>query len=95
MVVVDDLLGWEVTHPKYGKWFISRDAVIAVWKQDYAQNCPGKPVPEPADDSVDVWFAEQISWIEVAAYGKQLERPDMAAVEAAWLREMAVNSDWL
>lgn len=94
MVVVDGLPGWEATHPRYGKWFISRAAVVEDWKQDYEQAFPGKPVPEPTDDVVDVWLAEQISWIEVAARGKQLERPDMAAVEAEFLRQMAGDGDY-
>lgn len=93
MTVMDGLPGWVVAHWQYGKWFISRDSVIADWKQDHAQAYPGQPVPEPSDDEIQVWFSEQTTWIEVAACGKQLERPDMAAVEIAWLRKMADDSD--
>lgn len=93
--VLDGLPGWAVENSKYGKWFISRDAVIVNWKQDQAKAYPDKPVKEPCDAVIEVWFNEQITWIEVSAYGKQLERPNMGAVEAAWLREMAGNSDWV
>lgn len=87
--------GWEVSHPQYGKWFISRQAVIDDWKQDQAQAYPENAPREPEDDEVETWFAEQTSWIEVHAFGVQLERPDMAAVEAAWLRGMARDADYV
>lgn len=85
--------GWTVSHYRYGKWFISREAVAADWKQDHAQAYPDEPVSEPDDETIDTWFHEQISWIEVAAYGRQVERPDMAAIEAEWLRQMAHNAN--
>lgn len=91
---LNDGLGWTVTHPKYGKWFISRDAIIVDWKQDRAQAYPEDPAREPTDEEVETWWNEQTSWIEVAACGKQLERPDMTAHEAAWLRQMANDPDY-
>lgn len=86
--------GWTVAHMKYGKWFISREAVIANWKQYRAQAYSDEPACEPSDETVETWFHEQISWIEVAKYGEQLERPDMAAVEAEWRRQMARDWDY-
>ena len=88
------LRGWTVSHPQYGEWFISRYAVIEDWKQDRAQAYPNEPEREPSNEEVDTWWIEQTSWIEVSANGKQLARPDMAAHEAAWLREMASNPDY-
>lgn len=93
--VVDGLLGWVVSHPKYGKWFISRNAVIANMQHDYLSAHPDKPAPEPCDESIQTWFNEQISWVEVSALGKQIERPDMNAVELAWRHEMTSNTDLL
>ena len=85
--------GWVVTHPRYGKWFISREAVAADWKQDHEAAHPDEPVSEPDEETVDSWFYEQISWYEVSVYGKQLERPNTAAIEVKWLREMANDAD--
>ena len=85
--------GWVMTHPRYGKWFISREAVAADWKQDHEQAYPDEPVSEPDEETVDSWFYEQISWYEVSVYGKQLERPNTAAIEVKWLREMANDAD--
>lgn len=90
-----DCTGWVVVHPRYGKWFISREAVIADWKRDHSQAYPGEPVPDPTDEDIDIWFHEQTTWIEVAAHGTQIERPDMAAVEAEWLRQMALDPDYV
>lgn len=86
---MSEVPGWIVQHPKYGKWFISRAAVIADWKRDHAQAYPDEPEREPTADEVETWWNEQITWLEVAANGKQLERPDMAAWEALWLQRMA------
>ena len=85
--------GWVMTHPRYGKWFMPRTGVIADWKADHAEAYPGEPVPEPTNETIETWLSEQISWIEVAHYGRQLERPDMAAWEAAWLLDMQRNAD--
>lgn len=65
--------GWIVQSPSYGKWFISKAAVAADWKQDHEQAYPGEPVPEPTPDTLETWFYEQISWIEISVYGVQLE----------------------
>ena len=91
---MSELLGWTVQHPKYGKWFIPRAAVIADWKQDHAQAYPDEPEREPTTDEVEVWWNEQTTWIEIAANGKQLERPDMAAWEAAWILDMKEDADY-
>lgn len=88
-------LGWTVSHTRYGKWFIYRDAVIADWKQDHAQAYPDEPDREPTQAEIETWWNEQTTWIEIAANGKQLERPDMAAHEAAWLRQMASDTDYV
>ena len=93
--MLNELLGWTVQHPKYGKWFISRAAVIADWKQDYAQAYPDEPEREPTADEVETWWNEQTTWIEVAANGRQLERPNMAAWEAAWLMNMKEDADYV
>ena len=85
--------GWTVEHPKYGTWFISRQSVIDDWKQDRAQAYPGEPVNEPDKGTVEIWFNEQISWIEVSKYGKQVARPDMDAFEKQWLESMMRNAD--
>lgn len=86
---MSELLGWTVQHARYGKWFIPRSAVIADWKQDRAQAYPDEPEREPTSDEVETWWNEQTTWLEVAANGKQLERPDMAAWETLWLQHMA------
>lgn len=85
--------GWTVNHPRYGTWFISTAAVVEDWKKDHEQAYPGEPVPEPDEETIAIWFAEQISWIEVAALGTQLARPDFEAFEQAWLADMASNPD--
>ena len=85
--------GWTVRHPRYGVWFLSRAAVAADWKQDRKQALPNEAEREPLADEIETWWNEQTSWIEVRARGVQLERPDMAAIEQAFLREMSGNSD--
>lgn len=92
---IPDEPGWIVRHDKYGKWFISRAAVIIDWKQDHAQACPNEPAREPSNDEVETWFGEQISWIEIARDGKQIERPDMVAVEQSWSNDMKHNADYV
>lgn len=88
-------LGWTVQHPRYGKWFMPRAAVTADWKQDRAQAYPDEPEREPTSEEVETWWCEQTTWIEVAANGTQLERPDMAAYEAEWMRQMADDADYV
>jgi hypothetical protein len=87
--------GWAIEHPQYGKWFITREAVIADWKKDYAEAYPDSSIPEPDAETIETWFAEQITWIEVAAHGAQLARPDMADVEAGFMRQMARDADYV
>lgn len=87
--------GWIVSHPQYGKWFISRKAVIADWKYDRAQAYPDEPEREPTNEELEVWWSEQTTWVEVAANGKQLERPDMVAIEAMFMRKMTTDTDYL
>lgn len=84
--------GWVCKHPQYGTWFISRQAVINDWKEDHRQYHGREG--EPTKGDVESWFAEQISWIEISAYGKQLERPDMTAIEKHWLGIMKSDTDW-
>lgn len=84
--------GWIAEHPKYGKWFMPRSAVVADWKQDQRDAYPGEVEREPDDGMVECWFCEQISWIEVRRDGRQLQRPDMGVFEAAWMRDM--ERDW-
>ena len=89
--------GWKLQHPKYGVWFISRASVAKDWKKDQAQAYPDQKPREPIDQEIDTWFDEQISWCEVAAYGKQLKRPDMDAWEKEWLIKMRSDATeaWL
>ena len=87
--------GWRIAHPRYGVWFIARDAVAADWAQDYAQAYPGKPVPKPSAESIDTWFAEQIGWCEVKVYGVQLERPKMLDFEKSFQESMSRDTDYV
>lgn len=87
--------GWRLVHPRYGVWFIARDAVAADWAQDYAQAYPGKPVPKPSKESIDTWFAEQIGWCEVKVYGVQLERPKMFDFEKSFQESMSRDTDYV
>ena len=84
--------GWICKHPQYGTWFISRQAVINDWKEDHNRHY-GIDV-EPTDDCIETWFNEQTSWSEISAYGKQLERPDMTAIEKHWLGLMKSDTSW-
>lgn len=85
-------VGWVVRHPYYGKWFISRDAVIADWKQDHLEyyGCDA----EPSETDIESWFNEQISWIEIEKRGVQIERADWVAIEANYMALMAQNPDY-
>lgn len=86
--------GWVCRSREYGEWFLSREAVINDWKRDQKEAF-GK-VPDSVDnDTVDTWFHEQISWTEVAAYGVQLSRPDMASFERSFMQTMKGDTDWI
>lgn len=85
--------GWICKNGKYGTWFLSKEAVIKDWKNHQAYH--GNTQVEPMDESIDSWFNEQISWIEVSAYGKQLEEADMKAWERIWLEEMKYNTNYI
>jgi hypothetical protein len=84
--------GWLVTHPYYGKWFISKEAVVADWKQDHLEYYGVDA--EPEDTDVEVWFNEQISWIEIAKRGVQIKRADWVAIEANFMLLMTQNPDY-
>lgn len=88
--------GWECSDAKYGVWFISRQTVINDYIQDQKQEY-GLDVANlnPDDETINVWFSEQISWIEVYHYGKQLHKPNMQSFEKSWLREMSNNTNWI
>lgn len=90
---VNEIGGWTVTDPKYGVWFITKAAVIADWKQDREQAYPGEPVPAPDEETIETWFNEQISWIEVHRDGVQIAGPDMQAWEQRFYEEMRRNSN--
>lgn len=85
-------VGWICKHPWYGTWFISRQAVINDWKEDHERFYGTRE--EPSGGAVEAWFAEQISWVEISAYGKQLERPDMTVIEKHWLGIMKSDTGW-
>ena len=85
-------VGWTCEHPKYGLWFMPRSEVVADWKT-YQLQVTGKVIDyEPGEDVVNMWINEQITWIEIYHYGKQLKRPDMAVHEARWNRLMSRDS---
>jgi len=86
--------GWVIQHDRYGKWFISRQIVINEWKKDQADAYPDEASREPTDDEIDMWFYQQITWIEVAQFGRQLERPDMNKWEREWRQAMKRNPDY-
>ena len=85
--------GWVVKHPQYGTWFITRAAVAEDWKQDHRRAYPDDGPKEPCEEAINTWFAEQTSWIEVAARGEQIARPDMDAWEKFWREKMAGDPD--
>lgn len=86
--------GWICKNGKYGTWFISKQAVIDDWKT--ANKRAGIVVSEELNESeVLTWFNEQISWVEVAAYGKQVEVADMKAWERVFLSDMKEDTDYL
>lgn len=82
--------GWIVEHTRYGRWFVPWDGVVQDW-QEHAFTAPTNEVP--GEDAVEAWFSDNIAWAEVSLYGHQLSRPDMAAVEADWLKEMSANEN--
>lgn len=84
--------GWICKHPQYGTWFISRQAVINDWKEDHRQYHGREG--EPTKEDIESWFNEQTSWVEISAYGEQLERPDMVAYEKKLLDQMRQDTDW-
>lgn len=88
---VNEEQGWKVSDEKYGTWFISKNSVIQDWKQDHRQAYPGEPVPEPDEQTIQTWFYEQISWIEIAQYGIKLQGPDMLAWERHFMEQMQRN----
>ena len=86
--------GWIVKHQKYGTWFISRESVIKDYVK-YLEHFDEEIPVSFSDDCIEVWFNEQVSWIEVSFYGKQLERPDMQAWENHFRKQMKKDTDWI
>lgn len=66
--------GWLCTSEDYGKWFISRKAVIEDWTKDQL-DAYGSVPDKINDQDIDTWFGEQVGWCEIARYGVQLEEP--------------------
>ena len=66
--------GWICESEDYGKWFISRKAVIEDWTKDQL-NAYGSAPDEIDEQNIDTWFDEQIGWSEIARYGVQLNEP--------------------
>lgn len=87
--------GWICEHPRYGKWFISRAAVIEDWKRDQSEVYPDKPAREPDNEDIRIWFNENTSWIEVNFLGRQLAQPDVKPFKKSWLEEMKRNMNYL
>ena len=86
--------GWICAHPEYGTWFISRSAVGADWAQDQRAHY-GVEHPEVDDEAIATWLHEQTGWMEVARYGTQLIKPDLAAYEQRLMKQMARDTDYL
>lgn len=86
--------GWICTHPDYGTWFISRASVAKDWARDQ-KDYYGTEHPAADDEAIETWLHEQIGWMEVAAYGKQLIKPDMSAFERRLMQQMARDTDYL
>lgn len=84
--------GWIWKDPKYGTWFLPREAVVEDWKQDHFMF--NEDVREPTDDEVEVWYNEQTTWIEVSAFGKQLEEPDMECWKKVYLEQMKSDYEY-
>lgn len=78
--------GWVCQHPQYGRWFISRKSILEDLNT-YRKEVGGEAATLDCE-SVDIWWAEQCGWPEIAAYGKQLSRPDMDAQEKEFLNLM-------
>lgn len=78
--------GWVCQHPSYGRWFISRKSILEDLNT-YRKEVGGEAATLDCE-SVDIWWAEQCGWPEIAAYGKQLSRPDMDALEKEFLNLM-------
>lgn len=87
--------GWILTHDKYGTWFLPRQAVIEDWKRYMEEfDWDGLAAREPNEDEIETWFTEQTSWIEVKAYGKLLEKPDMNKWFEHFMNQMSHDTDW-
>ena len=84
---------WACSHPEYGTWVISKASVIADWKFDHRQAYPSNAEREPCEEEIQTWLNEQISWCEISHYGKQIQKPDFAAIEKLWLANMALDVD--
>ena len=85
--------GWLCKHDQYGTWFLSFDAVKADklealkdMEKDASKLCL-------SDADVESWFYEQCGWVDVAARGVQLEKPDMAAWEKQFYESMREDGD--
>lgn len=78
--------GWVCQHPQYGRWFISRKSILEDLNT-YRKEVGGEAATLDCE-SVDIWWAEQCGWPEIAAYGKQLSRHDMDAQEKEFLNLM-------
>lgn len=82
--------GWVCKHDMYGVWFLSFDAVKA--ERMEALKHENEP-PQMADSDVETWFHQQCGWVEVAARGVQLEKPDMAAWEQRFYSTMREDGE--
>ena len=87
--------GWTIDHPKYGKWFISRQAVIDDWKKDHLAYYPHEGERDPSPKEVETWFDEQITWFEVQSVGEQISQPDMKKWEVLWRNNMKTDFNCL
>lgn len=89
-VEVPDEPGWICEHPRYGRWFISRKAVmndLNNYRNDYGD----EPESDIMSSDVDSWWVEQCGWPEVYDAGVQLARPNMAMHEALFKKAMGAD----